>query len=227
MSRNIQSKDIRTLGIVIKRVNYGEADRILTIITPNGKISAIVKGARKAKSKLAGGVEMLTLADLNLHEGRGEMYTVTGAKMVEHYEKILKDYERTVLIGNILKRVARVERLEDERYFLITRACLVELAKGEMNDGLVEAWFLLNFTQVTEPINLYRDVMGEKLAVEMRYGWDVGEKAFRKEENGKYGAEEIKFLRILLTAELNIVKRVKVNEEIIGRILEFARIIGV
>lgn len=227
MSRNIQSKDIRTPGIVIRRVNYGEADRILTIITPSGKISAIAKGVRKAKSKLAGGVEMLTLADINLHEGRGEMYTVTGAKMVEHYEKILKDYEKTVLVGNILKRVARAERLEDERYFLITRACLSELAKGEVNDELVEAWFLLNFTQVTEPINLYRDVMGEKLAVEMRYEWDVGEKAFRKEENGKYGVEEIKFLRIAITADLVIVKRVRADEEMIGRILEFARIIGV
>ncbi|MBR2725656.1 DNA repair protein RecO [Candidatus Saccharibacteria bacterium] len=227
MSRNIQSKDIRTPGIVIKRVNYGEADRILTIITPSGKISAIAKGVRKAKSKLAGGAEMLTLADINLHEGRGEMYTVTGAKMVEHYEKILKDYEKTVLVGNILKRVARAERLEDERYFLITRACLSELAKGEINDELVEAWFLLNFTQVTEPINLYRDVGGEKLVVDARYEWDVGEKAFRKEENGKYGVEEIKFLRIAITADLVIVKRVRAGEEMIGRILEFARIIGV
>ena len=52
MSRNIQSKDIRTPGIVIRRVNYGEADRILTIITPSGKISAIAKGVRKAKSKV-------------------------------------------------------------------------------------------------------------------------------------------------------------------------------
>ena len=227
MSGNTPSKDIRTLGIVLRRVNYGEADRILTIITPSGKISAIVKGVRKAKSKLAGGVELFTLADLNLHKGKGEMYMVTGAKMVEHYEKILKDYEKTMLMGNMMKRVAGAERLEDERYFTITRMCMVELAKGEMDEKLVEAWFLINYAQVVEPINLYRDTEGEKLEVEARYEWDVGEKAFRKSGMGEYGATEIKFLRILMTADLPTVKRVRVEEEIIPKIADFARIIGV
>lgn len=227
MSGNIPSKDIRTLGIILRRVNYGEADRILTIITPEGKISAIVKGVRKVKSKLAGGVEMFTLADLNLHKGKGEMWTVTGARMREHYEKILKDYEKTMLAGSMLKRVAGAERLEDERYFTITRMCLAELAKGEMSKKLIEAWFLLNYEQVVEPINLYRDAGGVKLAADERYEWDVGEKAFRKMERGKYGAEEIKFLRIMLTADLGTVKRVKVDEEIISKIADFARIIGV
>ena len=57
MSKSTRS-DIKTLAYVLRRTNYGEADRILNIITPNGKISAIAKGARKEKSKLAGGIEM-------------------------------------------------------------------------------------------------------------------------------------------------------------------------
>ena len=57
MSRNM-SDEIKTLGFVLRRTNYGEADRILNLITPQGKISAIAKGVRKPKSKLAGGVEM-------------------------------------------------------------------------------------------------------------------------------------------------------------------------
>ena len=53
MLNNMQNKDIKTMGYVLKRTNYAEADRILNLITPQGKISAIAKGVRKEKSKLA------------------------------------------------------------------------------------------------------------------------------------------------------------------------------
>ena len=78
-------KDYRTLGIILRRTNYGEADRILNIITPRGKISAIAKAARKSKSKLAGGIEMFAKVDLNLHQGKSEFAIVTSAKMVKSY----------------------------------------------------------------------------------------------------------------------------------------------
>ena len=81
MRENTQNKDYRTLGFVLRRTNYGEADRILNIITPKGKISAIAKAARKEKSKLAGGIEMFSLTDLNIHQGRSEFAIITGAKM--------------------------------------------------------------------------------------------------------------------------------------------------
>ena len=68
MPKNTQ--DIRTLGYVLRRTNYGEADRILNIITPEGKISAIAKGVRKEKSKLAGGIEMFSRIDLNIHKAK-------------------------------------------------------------------------------------------------------------------------------------------------------------
>ena len=62
MSKNtLDNKDIRTKAFVLKRTNYREADRILNLITPEGKISAIARGARREKSKLAGGIEMFCL----------------------------------------------------------------------------------------------------------------------------------------------------------------------
>ena len=53
--------DLKTDAIVLKRVNYREGDRIITFLTPDGRLSAIAKGARKEKSKLAGGIEILFL----------------------------------------------------------------------------------------------------------------------------------------------------------------------
>ena len=50
------SRDKRTQAIVLRRTNYGEADRILQLLTPEGKKSVMAKGVRKEKSKLAGGI---------------------------------------------------------------------------------------------------------------------------------------------------------------------------
>ena len=72
-------KDLKTKALVLRRTNYSEADRILNLITPEGKVSVIAKGVRKPKSKLAGSVEMFTLFEANLHFGRSEMGVLTGA----------------------------------------------------------------------------------------------------------------------------------------------------
>ena len=85
------NKDIRTQGFVLKRTNYGEADRILNIITPGGKMSAIAKGVRKEKSKLAGGIEMFSLVELNIHSGKSDLWTITSAKMLKYYSNLLVD----------------------------------------------------------------------------------------------------------------------------------------
>ena len=61
--------DIRTKAIVLRRTNYGEADRILNFLTEQGVIAAIAKGVRKEKSKLAGAVELFTVSDITHHKG--------------------------------------------------------------------------------------------------------------------------------------------------------------
>ena len=48
--------DIKTEAIVLKRVNYNECDRIVTFLTPDGRVSGIANGARREKTKLAGGI---------------------------------------------------------------------------------------------------------------------------------------------------------------------------
>ena len=48
----------RTQAIVLRRTNFGEADRILTLLTPLGQRGAMARGVRREKSKLAGGIEL-------------------------------------------------------------------------------------------------------------------------------------------------------------------------
>ena len=76
-------RDLRTEAIVLRRTDYGEADRILQLLTPEGKKSVVAKGVRREKSKLAGGIELFSVSEVVIHEGKGELGILTGAKLVE------------------------------------------------------------------------------------------------------------------------------------------------
>src|SRR5262252_7318494 len=74
-----------TDALIIKRMDYGEADRILTLFTPGqGKLRAIAKGARRTTSRLAGHVELFTRSQLQLATGR-EIAIVTQGEVREPF----------------------------------------------------------------------------------------------------------------------------------------------
>lgn len=223
---NMAGNDIRTRGYVLRRTNYGEADRILNIITPQGKISAIAKGVRKEKSRLAGGIEMFTLTDYNIHIGKSELGVVTSAKMIKHYGEIVKDLGKMELAAMILKRTSKMaENLGGPGYFDIVDQGIKAMNDGR-NLGLVEAWCLLNLKKtVGEEINLYRDISGKKLTPERKFSWDIAEMAFSEDERGKYGADEIKLLRLMVNSSLDLVWKVRLDAEKIERVLWLARVV--
>lgn len=224
MLNNMQNKDIKTMGYVLKRTNYAEADRILNLITPQGKISAIAKGVRKEKSKLAGGIEMFTLSNYNIHLGRGEFGVITSAKMQKYHGNIIKNFTKMELAAMMLKKLSRAaENSDNSEYFEIINQCLTSLDVSD-DDGLTESWFLMRLGKAAgEEINLYRDADGEKLNPELRYFWNTGENSFVLHDNGDFGVNEIKMLRLLLTADLSVVKRVKVTPEMLQKIVGFTK----
>ena len=224
MSKTTQH-DLKTSGYVLKRTNYGEADRILNIITPEGKISAIAKAVRREKSKLAGGIEMFSLSDYVIHQGRSEFGVVTSAKMVRYYGNIVKDYNKMELAAMVLKKISQAaDQVDNAEYFTIVKQCLEALDSGDDYER-IEAWFLINLTKARgDEINLHRDVKGEKLLAEKRYDWDRYESAFFERENGEYGADEIKFLRLMLVTKYSTIRKVKTSEEVEKRALFMSRI---
>jgi len=73
-------KDIKIQGVVLSRKNIGEADRLLTVFSDQlGKIKIIAKAARKIKSKMAPHIELFTIGDFYLVEGK-TFYILTGAE---------------------------------------------------------------------------------------------------------------------------------------------------
>ena len=96
----------KTLAIVLRRTDFGEADRIINLLTPGGKVSAMARGVRKPKSKLAGGIEFFALNEVVLIEGKSEMRTLSSARMREFFGEILKDFERTEFAYQAIKTVS-------------------------------------------------------------------------------------------------------------------------
>jgi DNA repair protein RecO (recombination protein O) len=83
---------LKTEGIVVRSLRYGEADRILHLYTPRrGKIGAIAKGVRRARSRFGGRLEPFFRLDLVLHQGRGELLTVTSAATIAGHPRLRED----------------------------------------------------------------------------------------------------------------------------------------
>jgi len=83
---------VKTEAVVLRSMRYGEADRILHLYTPaRGRVGAIAKGVRRARSRFGGRLEPFFRLRVELHEGRGELLTVTGAETVDAYARLRED----------------------------------------------------------------------------------------------------------------------------------------
>src|ERR671939_1200509 len=80
---------LKTEAIVLRGIRYGEADRVLHLYTPErGRVSAIAKGVRRAKSRFGGRLEPFFRLDLVLYEGRSELLTVTSAETLAGHPRL-------------------------------------------------------------------------------------------------------------------------------------------
>jgi DNA repair protein RecO (recombination protein O) len=74
---------LKTEAIVLRSIRYGEADKVLHLYTPeHGRLSAIAKGARRARSRFGARLEPFFHVRMMLHESRGDLHTVTGVDTV-------------------------------------------------------------------------------------------------------------------------------------------------
>jgi DNA repair protein RecO (recombination protein O) len=72
------SGSFKSEAVVLRSIRYGEADRVLHLYTADrGRVGAIAKGVRRMRSRMGGRLEPLARVRLVLHEGRGELCTVT------------------------------------------------------------------------------------------------------------------------------------------------------
>ena len=105
------SGPVKTEAVVLRSIRYGEADRILHLYSADrGRIGAIAKGSRRTKSRFGGRLEPFFRLNLDLHEGRSDLLTVTGAQTVSPYSAIRSD---AVAIDAAARGCDAVSRLFD------------------------------------------------------------------------------------------------------------------
>ncbi len=96
------ARTYQTEAVVLRSLRLGEADRVLHLYTlDRGRIGAVAKGVRRTRSRFGARLEPLSHVDLALHQGTGELQTVTGADLVRsHHEAREEPYRLAVgLIG--------------------------------------------------------------------------------------------------------------------------------
>lgn len=188
-----------TEGIILARTNYGEADRILTFLTPDhGKVQAIAKGVRRQKSKLAGGLELFSVSHLTLLVGKSEINTLISTKLKKHYSHIPTNLERTDAAYEMIKLITKSTADHPEAaYFELLVSGFEALDNLQLDYRLGQLWYGLHLLKLTgHSPNLRTDSNGSKLEPGGSYDFDAEAMCFNPAKNGHYSANHIKLLRL-------------------------------
>lgn len=211
-------KTIRTKAIVIRRTNYGEADRILQLLTPEyGKMSVIARGVRREKSKLAGGIELFATTDVTIGAGKGELGILTGSRLVKFYGSILHDYDRLMFAYEVLKQVSRAaDALDEPAFYDLLEQAFSYLDTDEVRLDFVRVWFWLQLgILLGNGLNLATDDSGIKLVEDARYNFDESQSVFAFRENGRFTTDHIKLLRLISAQSPRIAMKVQGASELL------------
>lgn len=116
-------------GIVLKRRNIGEADRLLTLFTrKNGKITVKASGVRKIHSRRASHVETLHYSTFSLYVGKG-IPIVTEVTTVNSYTSLQKDLKTLGLAYYLCELICELcpENQEQQEIFFLFKKALEDL----------------------------------------------------------------------------------------------------
>ncbi len=211
---------IKTQGIIIKRSNLGDADKILTVYTKDrGKLKAIAKGIRRINSKLAGELEPYSLVDFQFHEGKS-LDTVTSAVTIEDASVLAKsceDFTKAHYFGELIDKLTE-EGEKNSDLFEILRLALFRLCKGDDNPFLLPFYELKVLDRLGYNPQVYYCVRCRRKLLN-------GENYFSYQDGGvvcgecaKYGLPQIsvntiKIFRLIIESDISLVDRLKVDSE--------------
>ena len=214
---------------MLRRTNYGEADRILRFLTPHdGVLGAIAKSIRKSKSKLAGGLELFATCDITIIEGRGELGIVSSARIKQYFGSILQEYERMQFAYEAIKKVGTaVETVAEPEFYELLQHIFQCLDNLKIDWRLSEIWFRLKLAQLLgRGLNLHYDTAGEKLDGEKTYNFDVAEMGFAPSQTGRFNADDIKFLRLASIKSPEVLAHISGLEKVLENSLWLSRVIS-
>jgi DNA repair protein RecO (recombination protein O) len=88
----VAGRTYKTEAVVLRSFRFAEADRVLHLYTlARGRIGAVAKGVRRTRSRFGARLEPFSQVELVLHEGRGELHTVTGVELIRSHHAVRED----------------------------------------------------------------------------------------------------------------------------------------
>lgn len=177
---------IKVEGIILKRRNLGEADRILTVFThQKGKISVLAKGVRRITSRRSGNVELLNRVLMFLHQGKN-LFILTEATSLDTFQKLKENLTLSTMAFHIIELVDKLTAENQENMILYEDlATLLQKLAKHPRQILVRAFEIkilskLGFADFQEDMALqFKDVSSNtrKLLADLeRMTWDEIEK---------------------------------------------------
>lgn len=208
-------KSISDLAIVLSRTDYGEKDRILTVLTSkHGKLKAIAKGVRSGKSRLAGGIELFAENELSFIEGRGDLYTITFSRMKKHFGDIAKDLDKSMYAYECMKSLSKnTPDGAGGEYYTYLANLLQALSLDNVPFEQIKIWYSLKMleAQGTAP-DFKKDAKGNDLSAVDSFEYDFDKQCFKPAKDGAYSAGHLKLLRYLQGSSKP--KEIKADENI-------------
>lgn len=138
MSSSFREKLFRTEAIVLGRLDYGEADRILVVFTPDmGRLDLIVKGARKTQSRLGPSLDLFANVNLELARGR-ELDVVRSVVPLRRFDILRGDlnaFAHASYYAELVRTFTQPREEHPEIYYLIVRSLIL------MDEG-VDIWMI-------------------------------------------------------------------------------------
>ncbi|UPO97839.1 DNA repair protein RecO [Cetobacterium somerae] len=155
-------KFIKTKGLIIKKVDFGEGDRIITIFSENfGKIDLLVKGIRKSKKRDQSSVDLLTLSNFTFYK-KGDNFILNTIDSIDFFYDLKKDIEKLEIVSYVLSIINELilpgerkkeffQRIEKALYFII---------KNENYNNFIMVLKMMNWIIKNEGYRI--DISGEK-----------------------------------------------------------------
>lgn len=219
-------KSIRTKAIVLRRTDYGEADRIIQFITPgHGIVSAIAKSVRREKSRLAGGIELFARCDITITSGKGDLGIVTAARLDEFYGNIMTDYDHLQLGYEAIKQISKAANAVDEpAFFDLLEQMFASLNDSTIDSRLSESWFWLQLAILLGVgLNLETDIDGMRLEEGVAYVFLPTDHGFSRNQKGHFTSDHIKLLRLLSAQAPKVAAHVHGVDSLITDVVWVAR----
>lgn len=206
-------KQVVTQAIVLNRIDYGETDRIVTLLTSSeGKKTVIAKGVRKPKSRMAGGIELFSVNNVVYIDGKSDMKTLISTRLITHFGDITKQLSRSLLGYDILKYTnLYTESVCEDEYFEVLQLALEALNNADIPESLVWLWFGVHLLHISgHAINVVTGADGSPMHPQDQFLFDYENMAFFPHANGEFSSRHIKLIRLSQTA--NPVKLLQIHD---------------